>query len=155
MLQRRHLVQLAALAPLVPHALAQTSPTSPALPRRLGRLMPIGGAEDRMQDRVVLRRFVELCGGAGARIRVLSAASGDPQAAWRAYRAVFAELGATEVAHLDIADAAEGAGGAVRDVADAVDVDEDVIVADLVDGAFEFADHGSVRRVTGDGFRGR
>ena len=102
MLQRRHLVQLAALAPLVPHAQAQTTPTPPALPRRLGRLMPIGGAEDRMQDRVVLRRFVELCGGAGARIRVLSAASSDPQGVWQAYQGVFAELGVQHTAHLDI-----------------------------------------------------
>ena len=50
--------------------------------------MPIGGAEDRMQDRVILRRFVELCGGPGARIRVLSAASGDPQAVARARASV-------------------------------------------------------------------
>ena len=82
MLQRRHLMQCAALGLLMPHAQAQAQ--VPAIPRRLGRLMPIGGAEDRMQDRVILRRFIELCGGPGARIRVLSAASGDPQAAWRA-----------------------------------------------------------------------
>ena len=98
----------------MPHAVRAQAP-APALPRRLGRLMPIGGAEDRMQDRVILRRFIELCGGPGARIRVLSAASGDPQAAWRAYQAVFTELGATHVAHLDIADAAQANSAEVVD----------------------------------------
>lgn len=98
--QRRHLLQLAAWGLLTPPAWAQV----PTLPRRIGRLMPIGGAEDRMQDRVVLRRFVELCGGPGARIRVLSAASGDPKAAWRAYQGVFGELGVSHTAHLDISD---------------------------------------------------
>ena len=44
--------------------------------RRTGRLVVIGGAEDRLYDKVILRRFTELCGGPGSRIRVLSAASG-------------------------------------------------------------------------------
>lgn len=29
--------------------------------RRIGRLVIIGGAEDKLRDRVILRRFVELC----------------------------------------------------------------------------------------------
>ena len=45
--------------------------------RRIGRLVIIGGAEDKLRDRVILRRFVELCGGPAARIRVLSAASSE------------------------------------------------------------------------------
>lgn len=59
-----------------------------------------------MQDRLILRRFIELCGGPMARIRVLSAASGDPRAAWLAYQAVFAELGVTDLTHLEILDVA-------------------------------------------------
>ena len=46
---------------------------------------------------------------------------------------------------------------AVRDITDAVDVNEDVVIADFVDCAFEFADHEKVRgcRVTADEFRVR
>lgn len=110
MLSRRQLIPLVALGLLVP-ARAQV----PARPRRLGRLMAIGGAEDRMQDRLILRRFVELCGGPDARIRVLSAASGDPQAAWRGYQAVFAELGVPHATHLDITDRAHAHSAEVTD----------------------------------------
>lgn len=92
-------LSLALAAPLALHAQA------PGATRRVGRLVAIGGAEDRLQDRVILRRFVELCGGPQARIRVLSAASGDPQGVWLAYQQVFAELGVAHSAHLDITDA--------------------------------------------------
>jgi len=57
--------------------------------------MVIGGAEDRLQDRVILRRFIELSGGMEARILVLGAASADPDASWLGYEPVFQELGAT------------------------------------------------------------
>jgi hypothetical protein len=40
-----------------------------------GHLVIIGGGEDRKHDKVVLSRFVELAGGEGARIVVLTAAS--------------------------------------------------------------------------------
>lgn len=87
---------------LLPAAAAQAQ--TPTASRRVGRLLAIGGAEDRLQDRVILRRFVELSGGPQARIRVLSAASGDPQSAWLAYQRVFTELGVSNSAHLDITD---------------------------------------------------
>lgn len=70
--------------------------------RRAGRLVVIGGAEDRLQDRVILRRFVTLCGGPTARILVLTAASSDPDGSWQGYEPVFHELGASGCAPLTI-----------------------------------------------------
>lgn len=89
-----------ALAALPAPALAEDG----AYQRRLGRLVVIGGAEDRLRDRLILRRFVELCGGPQAQILVLTAASADPAASWRGYEPVFRELGAERCAPLDIAD---------------------------------------------------
>ncbi len=72
----------------VPFALAaQTRPT-------LGRLVIIGGAEDRKQDRIILRKFLELSGGPNAKIRFVTAASGVPDMVWASYQAVFQDLGA-------------------------------------------------------------
>jgi cyanophycinase len=47
--------------------------------RRPGLLMAIGGAEDKVRQRVVLRRFVEVCGGPDANIVVLATASELPE----------------------------------------------------------------------------
>lgn len=89
--------------------------------RRIGRLVIIGGAEDKLRDRVILRRFVELCGGPAARIRVLSAASSEPQASWETYRAVFADLGVTDCAPIEIPD---------RDAANSAAVTDRILEAD-------------------------
>ena len=43
------------------------------------RLVIVGGAEDRVQDRVILRKFIEYAGGPLARIRLITAASGVPE----------------------------------------------------------------------------
>ena len=100
MLQRRELLATAGLltAGLPVHA-------APAPERRTGRLLAIGGAEDRRHDRVILRRFVELCARdnptAAPQVLVLTAASGVPEDAWRGYEPVFAELGA-QASHLDL-----------------------------------------------------
>ncbi|MBA4255314.1 MAG: cyanophycinase [Polaromonas sp.] len=77
---------------------AQTPPPAPA--RRTGKLLIVGGAEDRLQDRVILRKFVALCGGPMARILVCTAASGDPAASWAGYQPVFQSLGVQLVEHL-------------------------------------------------------
>lgn len=69
--------------------------------------MIVGGAEDRLQDRVILRNFVERCGGPSARILVCTAASGNPQAAWAGYQPVFEALGVAQCEHLDIRHADE------------------------------------------------
>ena len=89
--------------------------------RRLGRLVVIGGAEDKLRDRVILRRFVELCGGPGARIRVLAAASAEPQAAWELYAGVFGELGVADCAPIPVPD---------REAADSDEVQQLILEAD-------------------------
>jgi cyanophycinase len=62
-----------------------------------GTVIIIGGAEDKIRDRVILSRFVTLAGGADARIVVLSTASSLGQEAGERYRQIFGELGAAEV----------------------------------------------------------
>ncbi len=63
---------------------------------RPGLIMAIGGAEDKVRERVVLRRFVEVSGGTGARIVVLATASEFPETGER-YSELFAGMGAEEV----------------------------------------------------------
>lgn len=66
------------------------------------RLVIVGGAEDRLQDRVILRKFIEYAGGPLARIRLITAASGVPEAVAKSYSDVFADLGAQDFAVLPL-----------------------------------------------------
>lgn len=76
----------------------------PARARRQPRLVVVGGAEDRLQDRLILRRFVDFCGGADARIRLITAASSEPEAVAQSYQRVFDALGAHDFAALPLSD---------------------------------------------------
>jgi cyanophycinase len=58
-----------------------------------GTVIVIGGAEDKVRDRVILSRFVSLAGGSDARIVVISTASSLGAEAGQRYRQVFGELG--------------------------------------------------------------
>jgi len=58
-----------------------------------GTVIIIGGAEDKVRDRVILSRFVALAGGADATIAVVSTASSLGAEAGERYRQVFGELG--------------------------------------------------------------
>ena len=62
-----------------------------------GTVIVIGGAEDKVRDRVILGRFVALAGGPAARIAVIATASSFGTEAGERYRAIFTELGAAEV----------------------------------------------------------
>jgi cyanophycinase len=86
-LHRRQLLTLLASSALPLGLAAQTRQTQ-------GRLVIIGGAEDRKQDRIILRRFLELSGGPNAKIRFITAASSVPDLVWASYQAVFQDLGA-------------------------------------------------------------
>ena len=82
--------------------LSQPQPQAGASPRRRrasnkGHLVVIGGAEDHDGECVILSRFVELCGGASARIAVLTCASEFPQESGRQYARVFQRLGVESV----------------------------------------------------------
>jgi cyanophycinase len=59
----------------------------------LGRLLIIGGGEDRCCGSGVLERFVELCGGSLARITLVTTATGMPDEVHAEYEQVFRKLG--------------------------------------------------------------
>jgi cyanophycinase len=62
-----------------------------------GTVIIIGGAEDKVRDRVILGRFVALAGGRDAQIAVISTASSLGAEAGERYQAIFTELGAAAV----------------------------------------------------------
>ena len=62
-----------------------------------GTVMVIGGAEDKVRDRVILHRFVSLAGGTDATIAVISTASSLGAEAGERYRQVFGDLGVRRV----------------------------------------------------------
>ena len=64
---------------------------------RTGHLIVIGGAEDKIRDRVILSRFVALAGGSKARIAVVATASSFAAEVGERYREVFTDLGAARV----------------------------------------------------------
>jgi cyanophycinase len=71
---------------------------------RISRLVIVGGAEDRLQDRIILRKFADYSGGSQARIRVITAASGDPEGVWQSYQNAFRSIGVEDVQRLAIDD---------------------------------------------------
>src|SRR5712691_5938946 len=74
-----------------PQRLAPTTDGGP-----VGPVMVIGGAEDKLGERVILSRFVQLAGGDHARIAVISTASSLGEAATELYRQIFARVGAVK-----------------------------------------------------------
>lgn len=78
-----------------------------------GRLLIIGGGEDRKRDKTILARFVELSGGRNARIAVLTAASSRPQEMWEMYDEAFGELGVSNHYHVSISNRRDAADPAV------------------------------------------
>ena len=67
-----------------------------------GHLVIIGGSEDRKHDMEILSRFVELAGGAQARIVVITAASQIADEMWKIYDGAFGALGVEDRSHLEI-----------------------------------------------------
>ncbi len=66
-----------------------------------GFVIPIGGGEDRVKERQIHRRFVELSGGADADIVVIPTAS-ELETTGQDYNRIFRDLGAAEVDFLPI-----------------------------------------------------
>jgi cyanophycinase len=62
-----------------------------------GTVIVIGGAEDKIRDRIILTRFVTLAGGEDAIVVVISTASSLGHEAGERYRQIFTELGAHTV----------------------------------------------------------
>jgi cyanophycinase len=71
----------------------------PARPR-VGQLVIIGGAEDKLRHRTILTRFITLAGGPEARILIVSTASSLGEEATDLYASLFRALGAAEVVSL-------------------------------------------------------
>jgi cyanophycinase len=67
-----------------------------------GTLVIIGGAEDKQNDREILREFVRLAGGKHARIVVITVATELPVEVGSTYIQVFTELGVEDVRVLDV-----------------------------------------------------
>ena len=66
-----------------------------------GFIIPIGGGEDRVKERQIHRRFVELSGGKDADIVVIPTAS-ELETTGQDYNRIFRDLGAAEVDFLPI-----------------------------------------------------
>lgn len=65
-----------------------------------GHLIIIGGAEDKHNERQILRRFLALAGGADASILIIPVASDFPEIAAHIYTSLFTTLGAAKVSAL-------------------------------------------------------
>lgn len=71
--------------------------------RKIGRLLVIGGNEDKDEDSmVILPHFVEMCGGRDARIIVCGTPSQDVEKKERTYRKLFEKIGVAEVMEPDV-----------------------------------------------------
>ncbi|MBT3339712.1 MAG: cyanophycinase [Planctomycetes bacterium] len=66
-----------------------------------GYIIPIGGAEEKIRNRAILRRFVDLCGGSKAKIAIIPTASRLEETGPR-YVAMFEEMGVAKADSLSI-----------------------------------------------------
>lgn len=76
--------------------------TEPHQTAKHGHLVIIGGHEDREHRKEILTRFVELAGGADARIVVITAASKIAEDMWEIYDQAFGDLGVRQRSHLSL-----------------------------------------------------
>lgn len=72
--------------------------------KKMGRLVAIGGAEDRTSQSEILRRVLALAPPGNQEVGVLTTASGIPDDVFAAYKEAFEALGATAVHNLDVRD---------------------------------------------------
>src|SRR5262245_20641812 len=68
-----------------------------------GPIMAIGGAEDKLDDKIILSTFSQLAGGANARVAIMPTASSIESAGER-YKALFLALGVRSADVVFIAD---------------------------------------------------
>jgi cyanophycinase len=77
--------------------------------RNIGRLLVIGGNEDKDEDSMkILPHFVEMCGGSEARIIVCGTPSASTEEKERTYRKLFEKIGVAEIMEPDITKRPEG-----------------------------------------------
>ncbi|MBV8518668.1 MAG: cyanophycinase [Acidobacteria bacterium] len=71
--------------------------------RKIGRLLVIGGNEDKDEDSMtILPHFVKMCGGKRARILVCGTPSKEVEEKERTYRKLFEKIGVAEVMEPDV-----------------------------------------------------
>jgi cyanophycinase len=100
-----------------------------------GKLLIIGGAEDKQGECKILKRFVQEAGGKESRIIVLTAATELPQQVGAQYDEIFKRLGAAEVQ--------------VLDVSERVSANRETIVQELEKATGVFFTGGDQLRITG------
>ncbi|MBE9008704.1 cyanophycinase [Pseudanabaenaceae cyanobacterium LEGE 13415] len=71
-------------------------------------IMVIGGAEDKLHGREILRDFFWRSGGSDARIAIIPSASREPLVIGNRYQTIFTDMGAQEAKVLNIHDRAQG-----------------------------------------------
>jgi len=71
-------------------------------PKPIGKLIAIGGAEDKVSDSAILRRVMEFSGIETPRVGVITTASSIPDDVFAEYKDVFDRLGAGKVKHIRI-----------------------------------------------------
>src|SRR4051812_12219636 len=71
-----------------------------------GHIIPVGGAEEKLGDVAILRRFATLCGGGNCRIAIIPTASILTDTGSR-YEELFRSLGVREAMSLPIAHRAD------------------------------------------------
>ncbi|GAP96762.1 cyanophycinase [Leptolyngbya sp. NIES-2104] len=71
-------------------------------------IMVIGGAEDKLHGREILREFFWRSGGSDARIAIIPSASREPVVIGNRYQTIFTDMGAQEAKVLNIDDRAQG-----------------------------------------------
>jgi cyanophycinase len=67
-----------------------------------GTLVIIGGAEDKQGECLILHKFLELAGGAKARLVIITAATECPLEVGAAYKKVFKKLGCKDIEIVDV-----------------------------------------------------
>ncbi|HEY1403369.1 MAG TPA: cyanophycinase, partial [Pyrinomonadaceae bacterium] len=67
-----------------------------------GKLVVIGGAEDREGESIILKEFIRLAKGDKARIVVMTVATDHPEEVGADYKKVFKRLGAADVKVVDV-----------------------------------------------------
>jgi cyanophycinase len=94
----------------------QPLPPEQALRRPRGRLLIIGGHEDKENEKLILRRVAQLVGS--GRLVVATLATSEPRQSWEEYERAFRSIGAPHVYHLQVETRSEAQSVAAMKVLD-------------------------------------
>ena len=82
-------------------------PADQSSTEKTGKLLLIGGNEDKTEEMEILRAVSAEAGGAAARIEVVTTASSEPEQVWEAYERAFRETGVGYAAPMHVKTRAE------------------------------------------------